>query len=679
MKRIIYAADTETSVYQGQKETEVWSSAFCPVRTAKQQETNHHEPTEADCILHSSLDQSYRWLISLDNNIVLYYHNLKFDGSFWIDWLYKHGYEYKDNPTKEEKRDGMILNTLIGDLGQWYCMRVYLPNGHSIEMLDSLKILPFTLRQIGKDFKTKHQKLDMEYMGERHAGYKPTEKEAKYIKNDVLVLAEALEIMFNNKIDKMTIGSSCLKNYKNTISEDYYKETFIDLSKIQIDNNSHDYGSKDADTYIRKGYHGGWCYSKDDKSGIVYNLENCKNYNKKDVKYIGLTADVNSLYPSMMHSSSGNRYPVGLPHFVEGDKIIKYIESPQYYSFLRINCQFNIKDKHLPFIQIKGNKYYKPTTMQKDSRPTFKGKRVDHIIKEGKEIASSHVTLTLSETDYKLFKEHYNIYNMKIIDGCWFYTDIGMFDNYINHWMKIKMRSHNAIRQISKLMLNNLYGKTATSPNNITKIPVLKDGSLVLEEVKKENKDAGYIAMGAAITSYARAFTITAAQKNFDSFCYADTDSIHCLCSREDIKGIKVHPTNLSCWKLESFWDEAIFVRPKTYIEHMTHNDEEPIEPLYNIKCAGMPDKCKELLNTSFLETDEQAESCKKMAESIAIQNPTDKSSELYLKYKFLGTKRTLKDFKEGLQVPGKLIPRRIPGGIVLLDVPYTMNPKLEW
>ena len=40
----------------------------------------------------------------------------------------------------------------------------------------------------------------------------------------------------------------------------------------------------------------------------------------------------------------------------------------------------------------------------------------------------------------------------------------------------------------------------------------------------------------------------------------------------------------------------------------------------------------------------------------------------------FLKTKRTIEDFKIGLKVPGKLIPKRIHGGVVLEETTYEMR-----
>ena len=165
------------------------------------------------------------------------------------------------------------------------------------------------------------------------------------------------------------------------------------------------------------------------------------------------------------------------------------------------------------------------------------------------------------------------------------------------------MENKGAKRTEAKLFLNNLYGKLATSMISSFKYAeVAEDEALKYNVVAEMNKDPVYIACGSAITSYSRNFTIRAAQKNFygvdkHGFKYADTDSIHCDLPPSEIKGIRVSETDFCAWKLESCWDIAKFIRQKTYVEHVTHEDLKPIDkPYYNIKCAGMPSSCKELL-----------------------------------------------------------------------------------
>ena len=66
--------------------------------------------------------------------------------------------------------------------------------------------------------------------------------------------------------------------------------------------------------------------------------------------------------------------------------------------------------------------------------------------------------------------------------------------------------------------------------------------------VEEHKKRVGYIPIGSAITSYARNFTIRAAQMNYNGcergFIYADTDSIHCDLNPSEVKGIKMRVPN---------------------------------------------------------------------------------------------------------------------------------------
>ena len=58
------------------------------------------------------------------------------------------------------------------------------------------------------------------------------------------------------------------------------------------------------------------------------------------------------------------------------------------------------------------------------------------------------------------------------------------------------------------------------------------------------------------------------------------------------------------------------------------------------------------------------------------MEGVADEELEKYPKIQqdFLKTKRTLADFKQGLEVYGKLLPVRIRGGIVLQETTYKMR-----
>lgn len=654
-----FMGDFETTVYKGQVNTEVWASALVELFSDKV------------TILHS-IAETFDYLVSLNCNVVVYYHNLKFDGAFWLSYLlvdkkFTQAYDKigdKETDVKWKQQFKMFNNTFkyfISDRGMWYSIIVKVKN-HFIEIRDSLKLLPFSVKRIGESFGTKHKKLDMEYTGFRYAGCEITKEEQEYIANDVLVVKEALEIMFKQGHNKLTIGSCCLEEYKKICRSSLeiqldYAEMFPNLYDFKIDKQEHKYDN--AGDWLRKSYRGGWCY-------LVKGKEN-------KIKTNGTTADVNSLYPSMMSSKSGNKYPIGLPKFWTGNFIPDQALKENMYYFVRIKTRFYIKDNYLPFIQIKGDLKYKGTESLETS-DVYNHENDDYfpyyIDKDGN-IQQAKVELTLTMTDYQLIKEHYELVDFEILDGCYFYSMVGIFDEYINKYAKIKKESKGALRELAKLFLNNLYGKMASSTDSSFKIAYVKDDkSIGFMQVVENEKKPGYIAIGSAITSYSRNFTIRAAQKNYygaekRGFIYADTDSIHCDLLPQEIKGIEVDDKEFCCWKLESCWDKGIFTRQKTYIEHVTHANLIPLEEskqFNNIKCAGMPKKCKDLFEISMQGT------------ADVNENWSDEEKEFLFDKDNKPIVRDYSDFKVGLKVPGKLRPIRIRGGVLLVNTTYEMR-----
>mgnify|MGYP002621600171 CR=1 FL=1 len=92
-----------------------------------------------------------------------------------------------------------------------FCILVYSVkvNNHFIELRDSLKLLPFSVKQIGKSFKTKHQKLDMEYIGYRYAGCEITDEEKRII---VIDLYSPFKDKIINPTDEFNNRHNQLKN-----------------------------------------------------------------------------------------------------------------------------------------------------------------------------------------------------------------------------------------------------------------------------------------------------------------------------------------------------------------------------------------------------------------------------------------------------------------------------------
>ena len=665
----MYMCDFETTVFEGQTDTEVWAAACVPLWTE-------------DVTIYHSIDEWFDFITSQQRNVVCYFHNLRFDGAFIMSYLmkridymlaYDYGYQgisdgdFIDRKNMKQK----TFKYSISDRGEWYNITLR-PSQYYVEIRDSLKLLPFSVKDIGRSFKTKYQKLDMEYEGRRYAGCEITPEEERYIKNDVLVVKEALEFLYDQGYKKTTIASCCLEEFKkiNALDDWSWKgraqwgKMFPNLYDIEMDPD--EYGVTSVGSYIRNSYRGGWCY-------LVRGKENKLFQN-------GITADVNSLYPSMMHSESGNYYPVGQPHFWKGEIPDCATWGKRYY-FVRVRTEFRLKPGKLPCIQIKDNIHYDPTKWVEtsDIQSLVNGRYNCFIEEPNGDVHRTWVELTLTMTDWQLIQEHYDLFNTVMLDGCWFETKKGIFDVYINKYREIKMTSTGARRSWAKLALNSLYGKFAANTDSSFMYAELDDeGILRFLEVPQFDKLPGYIPIGSAITSYARNFTIRAAQANYygpnkRGFIYADTDSIHCDLRPEEIKEIKVDPAAFCCWKLEGSWDQGLFVRQKTYLEHIVAEDLEPCQPHYSVKCAGMPQKCKDLF---LLACDPETKG--------RIEEDVEYREKILKDYGKLGleflqeNQLDITDFKVGLYIPtGKLVPKQIPGGVLLIDSPYCMRKKL--
>lgn len=637
----VYMADFETTVTgegKAQASTEVWASALVQINTPDR------PADDEEVYIDNSIRSFFARVLFLTGSAhsIVYFHNLKFDGSFIIDFLLKAGYKLGLNAFHKWKKvkflkKGEFIPT-ISNMGQWYTIEIKAKSGGRITFRDSLKLLPFSVDQIGKSFGTKHKKLSMEYVGVMKAGGVITTEQKEYITNDVLVVKEALEIFFADGLNKLTIGACCKDQYKKSIMSEDANKFFPKVSNHLL---SLEYGEPNAERYIRHAYRGGWCYVKDGCENILY--------------HNGCTADVNSLYPSMMLD---NPYPVGMPVFWRGNFIPDKAKRENSLFIVRIRTRFYLKEGYLPTVQIKGSPYYKPTEWLKTSDVCYHGKYYRTLTTVGGQRKEMIPTLTMTSVDYYLFLEHYCVEDFEILDGCYFDSLDGslLFGFYINNWAEVKKNSKGAKRQEAKLFLNNLYGKFASKIDNTTKAPYLDNAGVVHFDMIPDEDTAKewYIPVGAFVTAYARRFTINHAQKNYKYFVYADTDSIHCTCNPDQLQDIKIHPTNFSCWALECQWDSAIFVRQKTYIEHVTVEDGKPVEPYYNIKCAGMDKRPKQLLRASL--------------ENTPIE-PQSKEEEY-----FLSVPRSITDFKVGLTVPSKLMVHRIAGGIVLVPSNFQLH-----
>lgn len=647
-------ADFETTVSKDpntQTETEVWAFAVTQLYDASRYvEVGNNIQGLFDYFINKYKDGKR-------HNIICGFHNLKWDGQFIGCYLKANNYKYiYDREGKRIKPHDIGVKeycTFINDMGAWYSLTVRVNYNLCIEFRDTLKILPMKVAQMKKAFGTEHDKLAIEYDTHEHANEVITEEEKEYIKNDVLVVAEALEIFIaNNNLNKfpVTIGGVALSTYKRYFSyknkqgvslfnKKKWSALFPDLTKIQLNESS--WGSPNVDNYIRKGYRGGWCHAER-TSGVQGKSEAQPHYCIK-------VFDVNSLYPSVMQCKE-NRYPVGQPRFISDLKGFDGVmnDKSKYY-FVRFKCAFKLKDGALPFIQIKNSLHCARNANLTDSYSAITGKLETH-------------ELTMPKTTFEMFIKYYTVLDFDFLDCIYFNTATPKelyFEDYVHDLGKIKEQAtidgNKGLRTCVKLLLNNLYGKFSVNPDNLMSIPQTEqtEDYFKTEVIELPDKEPLYIPIGSAITAYARCFTVSCAIANSKYFCYADTDSLHLSCPVDYTPvNCPIHDTKFEHWANEANFTNGVYPRQKTYIEF--NQGSKNVED-YDVKACGLQDKGKELF-------------------VCAITNNKPSFELNQEQQAFLNKGLKISDFNVGLVIPYKIMPRKIKGGVVLVNSRFSIN-----
>lgn len=573
-----FTADFETTT--DKNDCRVWAYALCEIGG------------EYSTTVGNSIDDMFSKIS--DKNHTLYFHNLKFDGEFILYWLFQNGYTHvKDQKELTTK----TFSTLISNMGVFYtitiCHKASGRNKICTKIIDSLKIIPFSVEVIAQSFKLSISKLEIDYKAYREPGHELTDEEIAYIQNDVKIVAMALNTLFDQGLKKITQGSNALYDYKSTIGGELkFRDSFPELKP-------------EDDMIIRKAYRGGFTYC------------NPRFQNKR----LGAVSvfDVNSLYPSQMYARP---LPYGQPvRFLE-----KYEFNPEYPLYVqRIRCRFKIKKNMIPTIQIKNTMSFIPNEYLTSTK-------------------GEEVVLTLTSVDLELLESHYNVDISEYLGGYMFKAKTGMFHDYIDKWMEVKAQStiegNGGMRTLAKLMLNALYGKFGLKMQCQAKIPYYtEDGLVKYRDGEEELRKPVYIPMACFITAWARYTTISAAQKVYDRFIYADTDSLH-LIGHEIPEGLDVDATRLGAWDYEMQADDAIFLRQKTYMEH---------------PCGKSAEEFKMKNPEIYEETHGWKVTCAGMAKGC---------------YKYV----TPDNFKIGTTYQGKLRHERVRGGVVLTEDEFTIR-----
>jgi hypothetical protein len=168
--------------------THVWAYGICEVGNI-----NH--------FLHGdSLDELFNFW-EYNGNDTYYFHNLQWDGEFLFCYLFEHGFNHvKDRRVLETK----TFTTLISDDNRFYTIEIcFYREGkktRKVKILDSMKLLPFSVAEIAKSFKLPYSKGEIDYKAHDLEDKPITAQELDYLKRDVTIPAMALEVFFRKDL-----------------------------------------------------------------------------------------------------------------------------------------------------------------------------------------------------------------------------------------------------------------------------------------------------------------------------------------------------------------------------------------------------------------------------------------------------------------------------------------------
>lgn len=574
----VYAADFETTTDPDDCRVWHWGVKSLEEVTINRKRTKHRHTVWGTDIATfvDFLAASPKISRSKARTITMYFHNLKFDGRFILDFLLKNGWEYYKR--EEGDRTRMLprgtLECLYSD-SSFYTLTLGFAT-HTVKIVDSLKKCPMSIRAMSRAYGLTMAKGEIDYEKPRPVGYEPTKEELEYLEGDITILADVMRIQRDNGLKGITIASDAIKDWKKRIplrggmerQPSMYRVSFPKLSTPQTRS-------------ATLAYRGGWTFA-------------APAHRHQEITQSGMVFDVNSLYPSVMY------------------------DRPLPYSCPRHVTQ-----------QPDGGLWIGRFTLSGSLRPG--GVQCFPVRSKGV-VGYDYATTFENEDIYATSVDFYlweDMYDLEVESASDFYVfnpaPWPPFKDYIDFWMGVKeeaTRNGNAgLRTISKLYLNSLYGKFGSRTTGVRGTPYIDMNDTLRFRNATEEREPQYMPMAAFITAYARDVTIRAAAACGDRFCYADTDSLHIIGT--DMPDIDVDPVRLGAWKHESVFTRAYYAGPKRYMEL--------IDGVWDKHVAGMPAA---------------------MAGDLTIH-----------------------DFQHGrVFTEGKLVPRPVPGGVVLVNTPFEIT-----
>lgn len=492
----VFVADFETSDIEHGDGVRVYAAAIAPI-------TNPY-----DVLIFDDIKSFLEHVDTLPDKSKIYFHNLSFDGSFIVDYLFRQG----------ERPDVSIFSR------KWYSIK-----HNKIEFRDSLKLLPGTsVKVMPKQFNLPIQKLDdnYDYKRVRKIGEKLTDQEIQYVKNDVTILGltmqKLIEAGFN--ITYLTIGSFVYAMINRSMNKDTKR--------------NHEDITPEDDQLLRKAYYGGYTAVNEQYKGqVVHNIT---------------AIDYNSMYPSMMLYRP---MPIGVPHIIDGDA----------------NIDEYLNDNHFVIVEFEGEDInLKPGRFPTLTRKGFVAKYRSHFdMFSASLVWSDFLWAQKNYTFGSLEIKRYIVFNAttgdfnNVIEGL---KTLKEKSSELDEDGKYKQAG---VRTFAKLCLNSMYGKFAQSLVNERRLITLDEEEDHLKEYPDDDQELGkgkYLPVSIAVTAAARNELFNVYDRiGYERIVYSDTDSIYIKDYKNDIPDL-IHDSDFGKWAIEREGFEGKFLHAKCYM-----------------------------------------------------------------------------------------------------------------
>ena len=475
-------------------------------------------------------------------------HNLKYDGTYIIPWLFKNDYTISDEKPKSGE-----FSVLVDDRNNWYSVTIQVTKKRKVTLWDLVKLFPTKLEYLPDIYGTPTKKIREDqdfYTKDRPLDYKPDKRDLLYFENDLQVPAETL----NKHIEhyglrfKKTQASQAFYNFEQTFPT--WRFRFPALST-------------EVDQTIRPAYWGGISYVPKHKAS-------------KDIHGVGV-ADINASYPD---KAANAKLPYGKPvlEFGEG-------QHPDMSKFWVAEAivEFKIKSKnHIPCI---------PSKAISEGRPL----EIDKWVLDSEGL----VKMSFCNIDYMTIQKSYNF---EVVRWCWsihwpwkVHREIAKFVNYNNdnkvkynalakkETDPVKKNEYKTIENRSKIDNNSFYGKFGEEIIKEGKTPHFEEdeegNEVIVWKVDRQDEATEYnrkfLPVAIAITAWGRQQLVETANTLSEYFLYCDTDSVHYeneggqqLIDKAVKDGkIELHPNKLGAWDFEGYYIKGRFLRAKCYME----------------------------------------------------------------------------------------------------------------